>query len=58
MGNDLSKEQQVREFQRLEPRQISKCMKRGPAQLNAVITENVEMVLTDEVLQQLEKEDE
>jgi hypothetical protein len=69
VGGDLSKERQVREFQRLnglcyacgerfEPGHIAKCTKRGPAQLNTVILENVEMVLTDEVLQQLEQEDE
>lgn len=66
---DLSKERQVREYRRLnglcyacgekfEPRHLAKCTKRGNIQLNVVETEEVHMVLTDEVLQQLEQVDE
>ena len=66
---DLSKERQVSEYRRLnglcyacgekfEPRHLAKCTKRGNIQLNVVETEEVHMVLTDEVLQQLEQVDE
>lgn len=41
-----------------EPGHLAKCTKRGNIQLNVVETEEVPMVLTDEVLQQLELEDE
>jgi hypothetical protein len=68
-GADLSKERQIREFRKLnglcyacgdkfKPDHLAKCTKRGQAQLNMVVTEEDSTVLTDEVLQQLEQEDE
>lgn len=64
---DLSKER-CREFRRLnglcyacgdkfEPGHIAKCTKLGPVQLNAVVTKDISMVLTNEILQQLSQED-
>jgi hypothetical protein len=68
MGGDLSKERQVREFRKLnglcyacgekfEPGHLAKCTKRVQAHLNAVITKEEPIVLTDDVLKQLEQED-
>lgn len=68
-GVNLSKEMQVREFrkwnglcygcgEKFEPGHMAKCNKRGQEQLNVVTTEEESLVLTDEVLQQLELEDE
>jgi hypothetical protein len=68
--NDLSKDRQVREYKKLnglcyaygdkfEHGHLAKCVKRNPIQLNVVVVEEeVPMVLSDEVLQHLEKEDE
>jgi hypothetical protein len=67
LGVDLSKERQIREFRRLnglcyacgnkfEPGHIAKCTKGGPMQLNVVVTEDMPIVLTDDILQQLEQE--
>jgi hypothetical protein len=67
-GVDLSKERHVWEFRRLnglcyacgerfEPSHIAKCTKRGPVQLNSINTENVPLVLSDEILQKLEQQD-
>jgi hypothetical protein len=65
---DLTQERQLRDFRRLnglcyacgerfEPGHIAKCAKRGSAQLNAVVNEEVSKILTDEILHHLEKED-
>lgn len=68
--NDLSKDRQVREYKKLnglcyscgdkfKPGHLAKCVKRNLIQLNVVVVEEeVHVVLSDEVLQHLEKEDE
>jgi hypothetical protein len=65
---DLSKERQLREYRKVnglcyacgekfEPGHLAKCAKRVQIQLNNLVAEDVNMVLTDNVLQQLETED-
>jgi hypothetical protein len=65
---DLSKERQLREYRKLnglcyacgekfEPGHLAKCAKRQAMQLNAVTTDDMNMTLSDEVLEQLQKED-
>lgn len=69
MGGELFRERQVREFRKLnglcyacgekfEPGHLAKCVRRKPVQLNAVVTEEEPMELTDDVLQKLAQEDE
>lgn len=65
----LSKERQLREYRRanglcyscgekFEPGHLQKCPKRVQLQLNALSTEDMNMVLTEQTLQQLQQEDE
>jgi hypothetical protein len=67
-GGDPSKEKQVREYRRqnglcftcgekFEPGHAAKCPKRVQVQLNALTVEDMEMVLSDEVLMKLEQEE-
>jgi hypothetical protein len=65
---DLSKERQVREYRRVnglcyacgekfEPDHLAKCAKRTQIQLNSLVTDDGEMILTDDILQKLDRED-
>jgi hypothetical protein len=65
---DLAKERQLRDFRRLnglcfgcgekyEPGHQAKCLKRGGAQLHNLTIEDMGLVLSDEMLQQLDQED-
>ncbi|KAK3118794.1 hypothetical protein QOZ80_9BG0707950 [Eleusine coracana subsp. coracana] len=66
---DLSKERQIREYRKLhglcyacgekfEYGHLAKCPKRVQARLNMLTTEELQLPLSDEILEQLEKEDE
>jgi hypothetical protein len=68
-GGHLTKERQVREYRRLhglcyacgenfEPGHLGKCAKCTTPQLNVLSTEDLTMDLSDDILQQLERQDE
>jgi hypothetical protein len=65
---DLSKERQVCEYRRVnglcyacgekfEPGHLAKCAKRTQIRLNSLVTDDGEMILTDDILQKLDRED-
>ena len=67
-SSELAKERQLRDFRRLnglcfgcgekyEPGHQAKCPKRGGTQLHSLTMEDMGLTLSDEVLQQLDKED-